>query len=75
MLRRVREEEPARPRRLCTDTPAALEAVCLRAMAKRREDRYPGAAELAREVEKMYCERCFLAMPVKLESGMSRLTH
>ena len=51
-LRRVRYEDPVRPRALVPGTPPALEAVCLRALALRREERYPTAVELAREVQR-----------------------
>ena len=43
--RHVRED-PAPPRLLNPDVPPSLEAVCLKAMAKRPEDRYQTAAEL-----------------------------
>jgi tRNA A-37 threonylcarbamoyl transferase component Bud32 len=43
--RHVRED-PGPPRLLNPDVPPALEAVCLKAMAKRPEDRYQTAAEL-----------------------------
>jgi predicted Ser/Thr protein kinase len=42
--RHVRED-PAPPRLLNPDVPPSLEAVCLKAMAKRPEDRYQTAAE------------------------------
>jgi PAS domain S-box-containing protein len=51
VLRKVQEEEPAPPRRLWPDVPAALEALCLRALAKRPEDRPAAAADLAQEVQ------------------------
>jgi PAS domain S-box-containing protein len=51
ILRRVQEEEVTPPRRLCADVPPTLEAICLRAMAKARGDRYPSAGDLAREVQ------------------------
>ena len=38
------------PRRLVASVPAALEAVCLKALADAPEDRYPGAQELAADV-------------------------
>ncbi len=41
------KDDPAPPRRHNPQVPAALEAVVLRALAKRREDRYPRAAEMA----------------------------
>jgi serine/threonine-protein kinase len=52
VLRKVREEEPARPRQVCAQTPPALEAVCLRALAKKRDQRYATAGELAQEVQR-----------------------
>lgn len=55
VLRKVREEEPLRPRTLCAGMSAALEAVCLRALAKKPAARYARAAEVAQEV------KCWLA--------------
>jgi eukaryotic-like serine/threonine-protein kinase len=49
--RHVRED-PAPPRLLNPDIPASLEAVCLKAMAKRPEDRYQTAAELRADLER-----------------------
>ena len=51
VLRKVREEEPMSPRQLWPEVPPALEALCLRALAKRTEDRPASAAELAQEVQ------------------------
>jgi serine/threonine-protein kinase len=51
VLRRVREEEPAPPQRFWPEVPPALEALCLRALAKRPADRPAAAAELAQEVQ------------------------
>jgi PAS domain S-box-containing protein len=51
VLRKVREEEPTPPRQLWPEVPPALEAVCLRALAKQPGDRPAAAAELALEVQ------------------------
>jgi PAS domain S-box-containing protein len=51
VLRRVQDEAPAAPRQLWPEVPPALEVVCLRALAKRPEDRPAAAADLAREVQ------------------------
>jgi PAS domain S-box-containing protein len=51
VLRRVQEEEPATPRQLWPEVPPALEALCLRALAKRPEDRPAAAGELALKVQ------------------------
>ncbi len=51
VLRKVREESPAPPRQFWPEVPPALEALCLRALAKRPADRPPAAADLALEVQ------------------------
>ncbi|HKB37330.1 MAG TPA: protein kinase, partial [Gemmataceae bacterium] len=52
VLRRVREEAPPRPRQVCAGVPPALEAVCLKALARDPGDRYATAEELARDVQR-----------------------
>src|SRR5262249_22155164 len=52
VLRRVIQEEPVRPRHVWGGVPPALEAVCLRALAKEPAQRYASAGELAREVQR-----------------------
>ena len=47
MFQRVLDHKPVPPRRLVRSIPAELEAVCLKAMARNPDDRYPTAAELA----------------------------
>jgi serine/threonine protein kinase len=51
VLRKVREEVPEPPRKSWPDVPPALEDLCLRALAKRPEDRPSAAADLAHEVQ------------------------
>ena len=51
VLQKVQRGEFPRPRQLQPRVPPALEAVCLKAMALRPEDRYASALELAVEVE------------------------
>jgi tRNA A-37 threonylcarbamoyl transferase component Bud32 len=52
VLRRVREETPEPPRRLNPDVPRPLQAICLKALARRPEDRYDGPAALAEDVRR-----------------------
>jgi serine/threonine-protein kinase len=52
ILERVRSGRPAPPRQRAAGVPAALEAVCRKAMAREPADRYATAAELAAEVER-----------------------
>jgi serine/threonine-protein kinase len=51
VLRKVREEPPTRPRKICRSAPRALEAVCLKAMSKEPTARYGSAAELATDIQ------------------------
>ncbi len=52
VLAKVRRGEFPRPRAASAAVPAALEAVCLKAMALDRDDRYAAAGDLARDVER-----------------------
>jgi serine/threonine-protein kinase len=51
VLEKVRRGHLVAPRRVKRDTPAALEAICLKAMALKPGDRYATALDLAAEVE------------------------
>jgi hypothetical protein len=51
VIRKVNEEVVAAPRKLWQDVPPALEAACLRAIAKERNDRYASATALAHDVQ------------------------
>jgi serine/threonine-protein kinase len=50
VLRRVVHEPPAPPRSIVPGTAAALQAVCLKALAKKPAERYSSASELASEI-------------------------
>lgn len=50
LLKRVVEEEPPLPTTLRPDVPRVLEAICLKAMAKRPEDRFQSAGSMALEL-------------------------
>jgi eukaryotic-like serine/threonine-protein kinase len=47
------QEDPIPPRALNPGLPASLERVCLKAMAKRPEDRYQTAIEMQRDLERV----------------------
>ncbi|MCC6285672.1 MAG: serine/threonine protein kinase [Phycisphaerales bacterium] len=64
MARVIVEREPVPPRRANPGVAPDLEAIILRALRKRKEERYPSAAALGRDVER------FLAgQPVEARSG------
>jgi serine/threonine-protein kinase len=52
VLARVRRGPPPPPSQVRPGLPRALEAVCLKAMARAPADRYPGAADLGQDVER-----------------------
>jgi serine/threonine-protein kinase len=52
VLRKVQAGDFPRPRQVKRDVPAALEAVCLKAMALKPEERYPTPRALAADVER-----------------------
>jgi serine/threonine protein kinase/tetratricopeptide (TPR) repeat protein len=53
LLRQVRDDEPQPPRQLVGDIPPALEAGCLKALAKRQQDRYTTAADFAEDLRRV----------------------
>jgi serine/threonine protein kinase/tetratricopeptide (TPR) repeat protein len=50
LMRQVRDDEPQPPRQLVGEIPLALEQACLKAMAKRQQDRYSTAADFAEDL-------------------------
>ena len=53
LLRQVREDEPQPPRQLVRDIPPDLERACLKALAKRQQDRYTTAADFAEDLQRV----------------------
>jgi hypothetical protein len=52
ILRKVQRSDVTPPRQLDPSIDKALEAVCLKAMAPKPEDRYPGCRALAEDIER-----------------------
>jgi WD40 repeat protein len=73
VLDRVRNHPPQPPRSLVAATSPALAAVCLKALAKRREDRYPSAKALAAEVQHWMADEPVRAYPEELMGRLTRL--
>jgi serine/threonine protein kinase/Tfp pilus assembly protein PilF len=63
ILRSVEQRELPSPHRLQPHVPRALEAVCLKAMAPKAEDRYPGARALADDIEHWLADEPVTAYP------------
>jgi eukaryotic-like serine/threonine-protein kinase len=58
-LERIRRCAIEPPSSLVDEVPPALEQICLRALARRREDRYPTAGQMQAELEAYCYERRF----------------
>jgi serine/threonine-protein kinase len=63
ILRRVREEPPKPPRELNPTLDLALQAICLKALSKRREQRYTSATEMAQDVQRYLADQPVHACP------------
>jgi hypothetical protein len=72
ILRRVEAGEWRPPREVSRDVPAALDAVCRKAMALRPEDRYAGALDLGAEVERWLADEPVTAWREPLRLRLAR---
>ncbi len=60
------------PRKVNARVPRALEAVCLKAMARRPQDRYASAADLATEIERWLADEPVLAFREPAPARLAR---
>ncbi len=72
VLRQVVHEPPARPRSVAPATPAALEAVCLKALAKKPGERYGTAKGLAADVQRWLADEAVSAYSEPLAARLAR---
>ena len=72
VLRQVRAAAPPRPRQVWAGVPRALEAVCLRALAREPDGRYAAAGELAREVQRWLADEPVAAYPEPAPARLGR---
>jgi non-specific serine/threonine protein kinase/serine/threonine-protein kinase len=59
----ILNEDPVEPRKLRHNVPAELSIICMKAMEKRREDRYANMAELAADLLRFLGNEPILARP------------
>jgi serine/threonine-protein kinase len=71
LLRKAARAEWRPPRQIKSDVPAALDAVCRKAMAHDPKARYPGALELAADIEHWLADEPISAWrePLRVRSG------
>jgi serine/threonine-protein kinase len=72
VLERVRSGDLVPPRQVNPSVPAALDAVCRKAMALRPQDRYGSAQELAQEVERWLADQPVTAYREPLPARLGR---
>jgi eukaryotic-like serine/threonine-protein kinase len=72
-LKRVAAGGFARPREVNRRIPLALEAICLKAMARRPEDRYPSPRDLADDLEHWLADERVSAAPESIVARLGRL--
>src|SRR5579875_1458169 len=63
ILRRVQAGDVQPPRQVVPDLPRALEAICLKAMAREPEARYPSPRALAEDIERWLADEPVSAYP------------
>jgi WD40 repeat protein/tRNA A-37 threonylcarbamoyl transferase component Bud32 len=72
VLQRVRVGDFAPPGQLATALPRALEAICLKAMAHKPQDRYASALELAADLEHWLADEPVTACPDTFSASAAR---
>jgi class 3 adenylate cyclase/tetratricopeptide (TPR) repeat protein len=77
LLQQVRDDEPQPPRQLVADIPPELERACLKAMAKRQQDRYTTAGDFAADLRRVLQTTAegsvSRRVPVETPAGESRV--
>jgi serine/threonine-protein kinase len=66
VIHQVIHETVPPPRQIVAATSRAIEAICMKALGKRREDRYASALDLARDVEHFLADEPVSALPESL---------
>lgn len=73
-LHRIQHTVPELPRRLRREVPEPLQAICLQAMERDPEDRYPTARELAKDLARFLTGQPVKARPSALGMELERRT-
>lgn len=73
LLRQIRDDEPQPPRQIARDIPPELERICLKALAKKMQDRYTTAADFADELRRVLqsAAQSFAPSSISFATGFS----
>jgi serine/threonine protein kinase len=66
MLKKIREHQPARPRKINPAVPADLETIILKAIRPEVKDRYPTAGDMAEDLQRFLSDQPILARRMSL---------
>jgi len=66
LLLEVQQKDPAPPSQLRSEISPALDAICLRCLAKKPSDRYPNGAELAKDLRRFLAGVPLASSPVEV---------
>jgi eukaryotic-like serine/threonine-protein kinase len=72
ILMQVMVDPPVSPRRKVLRTAPALEAICMKALAKKPEERYTRALDLAQDVQRWLADQPVSAYPEPLATRLAR---
>jgi hypothetical protein len=72
VLLQIVHAEPPSPRRLRPDLPRDLETICLKALAKQPEERYPSCREFARDLRRWLEDQPILARRLRPSERLRR---
>ena len=72
VIANVLSQDPPRPSSIESRVPIDLETICLKAMSKQPEDRYPDCGELAADLERWLQDEPILARPLSLPQRFVR---
>ena len=72
LAKKICDEDPISPRKRSRDVPVDVETICLKALEKRKEDRYQNAAEMAEDLAAFLSDEEIVAQRPSLPTRFGR---
>ena len=72
LAKKICDEDPISPRKRSRDVPVDVETICLKALEKRKEDRYQNAAEMAEDLAAFLSDEEIVAQRPSLSTRFGR---